>query len=308
MWIAVLIAWTVTLAVGLFFLVTRTDRDIALGRLEEVTEGEIARIAREERARDLSGSPARRLMETLFAPIGEFVKRISSIGGDVEGRLIGAGLTGSLTVGEFVGIKVVALLVLGATALIALPYVRAMGEQSLLLALFALPLAGFVGPDLVLNYLVRARKRMIRKRLVDALDLIVLSMEAGVGFEGALARTAEKIRGPISEELSQMLGEINHGKARADAFSDMAARVQLAELSLLVAAINQADRLGTGIADSLRGLASNLRERNIQIAREAAAKLSVKMVFPLVLFIFPALFIVILGPAIISVIESGGLF
>ena len=105
-----------------------------------------------------------------------------------------------------------------------------------------------------------------------------------------------------------MLGEINHGKARADAFSDMAARVQLAELSLLVAAINQADRLGTGIADSLRGLASNLRERNIQIAREAAAKLSVKMVFPLVLFIFPALFIVILGPAIISVIESGGLF
>lgn len=308
MWIAVLIAWTVTLAVGLFFLVTRTDRDIALGRLEEVTEGEIARIAREERARDLSGSPARRLMETLFAPIGEFVKRISSIGGDVEGRLIGAGLTGSLTVGEFVGIKVVALLVLGATALIALPYVRAMGEQSLLLALFALPLAGFVGPDLVLNYLVRARKRMIRKRLVDALDLIVLSMEAGVGFEGALARTAEKIRGPISEELSQMLGEINHGKARADAFSDMAARVQLAELSLLVAAINQADRLGKGIADSLRGLASNLRERNIQIAREAAAKLSVKMVFPLVLFIFPALFIVILGPAIISVIESGGLF
>ena len=194
---------------------------------------------------------------------------------------------------------------LGATALIALPHVRAMGDQSLVLALVALPLIGFVGPDLVLNYLVRARKRMIRKRLVDALDLIVLSMEAGVGFEGALARTADKIRGPISEELSQMLGEINHGKARADAFSDMAARVQLAELSLLVAAINQADRLGTGIADSLRGQASNLRERNIQIAREAAAKLSVKMVFPLVLFIFPALFIVILGPAIISVMGRG---
>lgn len=308
MWIGVLICWGVTLAVALFFLLTRTDRDIALGRLEEVTQGEIARIAREDHERDLSGSSVRRLMETLFSPVGEFVKRVSSIGGDVEGRLIGAGLTGSLSVGEFVGIKVVALLVLSVVALIALPYVQAMGDRSLVFALIALPLVGFVGPDLMLNYLVRARKRMIRKRLVDALDLIVLSMEAGVGFEGALARTAEKIRGPITEELSQMLGEINHGKARAAAFSDMAARVQLAELSILVAAINQADRLGTGIADSLKAQASNLRERNIQIAREAAAKLSVKMVFPLVLFIFPALFIVILGPAVISVMESGGPF
>jgi len=308
MWLAVVAGWGVTLAVAAFFLITRTERDIALGRLEEVTQGEIARIAREEHERDLSGSPVRRVLGAAFAPIGDRLKRISSIGGDVEGRLIGAGLSGTLTAGEFIGIKAVALMTLGIVALVAAPYVRAMGDRSLVLALVALPLLGFVGPDMALNYLVRTRKRMIRKRLVDVLDLIVLSMEAGVGFEGALARTADKIRGPISEELRQMLGEINHGKARADAFRDMAARVRLTELSLLVAAINQADRLGTGIADALKAQASNIRERNIRIAREAAAKLSVKMVFPLVLFIFPALFTVILGPAIISVQESGGLF
>lgn len=308
MWMAVIACWTITLGVALFFLLTRSQRDIALDRLGQVTQDEIARIAQEEQERDLRGSAWRRLAQVAFRPVGERVRRVFGIGGDVERRLTGAGLSGVLSVGEFLGIKAVALVALGLVSAACLPYVHASGNRSLLLVLIGLPLVGFVGPDLALNYLVRSRKRLIRKRLVDVLDLIVLSMEAGVGFEGALARTAEKVRGPVAEELLQMLGEINHGKARADAFRDMAARVQLTELSLLVAAINQADRLGTGIADALRAQAANLRERNIRIAREAAAKLSVKMVFPLVLFIFPALFIVILGPAAVAIAESGGLF
>lgn len=308
MWIAVLLSWGVTLGVTLFFLIARNNRDIAMERLDKVTEDEVARIVREEQERDLSGSPLRRFLEITFGPIGNHLKGVAGLGGDVETRLVCAGLNGKLNVGEFLGIKVVSLLFFGLVFLLTFPYFYTRNNQPVLMMLIALPLVGFVGPDLALNYLIKNRKRQIRKRLVDVLDLLVLSMEAGVGFESALARTAEKIQGPISDELSQMLGEINHGKARAQAFQDLAARVQLTELSLLVAAINQADRLGTGIADALKAQATNLRERNIAMAREAAAKLSVKMVFPLVLFVFPALFIVILGPAIISVMQNGGLF
>ena len=302
---AVVMCWAVTLAVMVFFLVTRTQHDIALGRLEELTEDDVRRFARQEREEDLHGSPARRLLQALFGPVGNRMKRFAGMGGNVEERLVRAGLSGVLSAGEFLGIKALGLVTLGLVCLLVLPHIDVKSDRAVFLLLIALPLVGFVGPDLVLNYLIRARKRAIRKRLVDVLDLIVLSMEAGVGFEAALARTAERVRGPISEELLQMLGEINHGKARADAFRDMAVRVQLAELSLLVAAINQADRLGTGISEALKAQASNLRERNIRLAREAAAKLSVKMVFPLVLFVFPALFIVILGPAIIAALECG---
>lgn len=308
MWLAVVICWSGTLAVAVYFLTTRSARDVALGRLEEITQDEITRISREERERDLNGSPARRLLQAGFGPVGERVKRFAGIGGDVEARLVGAGISGVMSAGEYIGIKATAFVFFGLLCLVTLPHFYAANNRPVVLALIGLPLVGFVGPDMLLNYMVRQRKRLIRKRLVDVLDLIVLCMEAGVGFEAAMARTAEKVRGPIAEELAQMLGEINHGKARAEAFQDMAVRVQLPELSLLVAAINQADRLGTGIADALKAQATNLRERNIRIAREAAAKLSVKMVFPLVLFVFPALFIVILGPAIIAVIESGGIF
>ncbi|MBI3946123.1 MAG: type II secretion system F family protein [Armatimonadetes bacterium] len=308
MWLAAVVCWSITLGVAAYFLSTRTARDIALGRLEELTQDEITIIGRQEQERDLSGSPVRRLLQAMFAPVGNALKRTSGIGRDVDARLVRAGLTGVLTAGEFVGIKAVAFLFFALVCAVGLPHFHAAGNRPVVLLLIALPLVGFVGPDLALNHLVRQRKRQIRKRLVDVLDLIVLCMEAGIGFEAAMARTAEKVSGPVGEELSQMLGEINHGKARAAAFRDMAARVQLPELSLLVAAVNQADRLGTGLAEALKAQANNIRERNIRVAREAAAKLSVKIVFPLVLCIFPALFIVILGPAMIAIQNSGGPF
>ena len=169
--------------------------------------------------------------------------------------------------------------------------------------IFIFAYIGFSGPTFWLRRYLNKRLKQIRKSMADVVDLIVLALEAGLGFDQAVGQAVEKTDGPLSEELSRVLDEVRVGRLQSDAFRAMAQRIQMQELSLLVAAIDQAMKMGTGLAHAMRLQATEIRERRMAYVREQAGKLPVKMMLPLVLFIFPALFVVILGPAAVQMAE-----
>ena len=178
--------------------------------------------------------------------------------------------------------------------------------QTLLLA-FYFGAVGWVGPVLYVTMKRRARQKALQRALPDALDLMVVCVEAGLGLNQAMARVATEIAHispEMGEELALVNLEIRAGVPRPEALSNLADRTQLADVRALVTMLIQTDKFGTSIAKSLRIHAETLREKRRQRAEEAAAKTTIKLVFPLVLCIFPAMFVVILGGGIIRIIET----
>jgi len=156
-------------------------------------------------------------------------------------------------------------------------------------------------PDIWLSFKIDGRRDAITRALPDALDLIVVCVEAGYGLEAAVAKVVEATRGPLAQEFKQMLGEISVGRPRRDAMRDMAERAGSPDLQTFIAAILQADQMGVAIAEALRIQADAMRVRRRQRAEEQIAKAPVKMLFPLTAFIFPALLVVIAGPAFLKI-------
>ncbi len=162
---------------------------------------------------------------------------------------------------------------------------------------------GFMAPDVVLTQLISRRQQTIRRALPDALDLLVICMEAGLGIDQAMVRVGEEIRltsPALAEEFQIINREQRAGKPRLDAWRSMAARVDIDFVRQFVAMLVQTERFGTPVANALGQFADTLRARRTQAAEEAAAKAGVKLLFPLVFFIFPSIFVVALGPAIIA--------
>ena len=155
-----------------------------------------------------------------------------------------------------------------------------------------------------LNRAVEDRQKDILRGLPDIIDLLVISVEAGLGFEQALQRVIESVEGPLPEEFSRMLGEVRAGSTRAEAMRAMDARIEVPEVRSFVLAILQADAFGVSIGRVLRGQAEEMRIKRRQIAEEKAQKAPVKMLIPMVFCIFPALFTIVLGPAVIRIAES----
>ena len=168
---------------------------------------------------------------------------------------------------------------------------------------------GYLLPDMWLTRRVRARQQTLRLALPDALDLLVICMEAGLGIDQALLYVSQELtiaHPELCEEFDLVNAEMHVGKTRLDALRSLATRTGVDDIQALVATLIQTDRFGTSIADSLRIHSDALRTKRRQRAEEMAAKTTVKMVFPLVFFIFPALFVVIMGPAVISMIHTLG--
>ena len=165
---------------------------------------------------------------------------------------------------------------------------------------------GWMIPGTWLKGRVKARQKQVLKALPDGLDLVTTSVEAGLGLDAALARVSQKSSGPLAEELSRMLREVAMGKMRREALTEMTERLGVDELTSFVNAIIQAEQLGVGIAQVLRVQADQMRTRRRQRAEKTAHEAPIKMIFPLVLFIFPAFMLVILGPAGIRIATSLG--
>jgi tight adherence protein C len=187
---------------------------------------------------------------------------------------------------------------------------RRLGAPQLLFAVVLGLIGGYL-PKIWLNHKVSARQRHIQRALPDALDLIVVSMEAGLALDGAIAKVVEKTKGPLKDELQRMLREIQLGKPRRDAFRQLGQRTNVAELIALVNSVVQADQMGVSMAQVMRTQADEARLKRRQRAEEKAHQAAVKMLVPLVLFILPSVMIVTVGPAALAIFKqfsSGGLF
>jgi tight adherence protein C len=178
----------------------------------------------------------------------------------------------------------------------------ALASKALLLGV-VFAIVGFMLPDVVVTLKTRGRKEILRAELPDALDLLAVSVEAGLGFDGAISKLTEHMDGPLADEFALALGEMRIGESRQNALTKMMKRVDTPELSAFVRAIIQADQLGISLGRILKVQAGDTRTRRQLAAEERAMKAPIKMLFPTVIFIFPAMFIVILGPAFMNLSE-----
>jgi tight adherence protein C len=222
-----------------------------------------------------------------------------------EKRLMMAGNPGDLTTIDFLGLKlVVAGLTAGGTFVVA---GMLLGQFAFgLLGAVALAGLGFMLPEIWLSRRIKKRQKAILLATPDTLDLLTISVRAGLSFDGALAKVVEKVQGPLSEEFRRALAEVRVGKTRRDALRDVISRTDVPSLSNFIGAIVQAEQLGVPIAKVLQVQSEQLRIERRQRAEEMAAKAPIKMLFPLVGCIFPSMFIVILGPAIILIMLNMG--
>jgi tight adherence protein C len=223
----------------------------------------------------------------------------------IEKRLALAGYPGGMRTAEFLGVR---LIVAGAAAGIGalLGFILLRGFVGAILGILMGFLLGYLAPDLWLRRRIGARQHAIVMQIPDALDLLTISVRAGLGFDGALTKVVEKSEGPLSEEFRRALAEVRVGRIRRDALREIVTRTEVPALSNFIGAVIQAEQLGVAISKVLQVQSEQLRIERRQRAEELAAKAPIKMLFPLVGCIFPSMFIVLLGPAMIQILASLG--
>lgn len=273
--------------------------DMRLKALDSMTK------SRTDIDEELAKPFSERIVEPLTGGLAGWLLRITpyALRKAAEGRLMMAGGFGSLGVEQFLllcvflglALPVIFALVL---ALAGVPMNKVAGLSMIAFA------AGFSLPILMVNQKIAKRKLSIQKDLPDVLDLLTVSVEAGLGFDGALAKLSEKMKGALVEEFTRVLQEIRMGVSRRDALVSLGLRCDVPDVSLFTTSLVQADQLGVSIGNVLRVQSASMRERRKQRAEEKAMKAPIKMMMPLVLFIFPCIFIVLLGPAIIQVFTT----
>lgn len=273
-----------------------------------LTEPQRARQASLRRAQAYSGGDAFSAHDPLLGRLGDrYRSPLARLAGRIDPRatearvavrLVSAGLARAFSPTGYLALKVV----LAAAGIVAggLVGVLAGSATRALLLGAALAAVGFLGPDLVVTSRVRHRRDQIRRELPDALDVLAVSVEAGLGFEAALSKLAEYMVGPLVEEFLLVLAELRVGESRSNALRKMADRVGVPELSSVVNSLVQAEQLGSPLARMLRVQAQEARHRRQVAAEEQAMKAPVKMILPTALLIFPAMFIVILVPAMLN--------
>lgn len=281
-----------TLLIGAVALSFSGGRAVAIDRrLEELT-GLRGRAAEEK--------PRFQSAFGLLRRVGDKVPRSPSELGKLRQRLVQAGFRRDEALPIFFGIRMVVAL-----AAFAVFSTSLVGRPNVALALAALGM-GYILPGIALARLAKRRQHRIRVALADALDLLVVSVEAGLGLDQALSRVGSELAfayPDLADELRLINIELRAGKTRAEAMRNLADRTGVDDLSSLVTMLIQTDKFGTSVAQALRVYSDTLRTKRRQRAEEAAAKTGVKMVFPLVFCIFPAIWVVTIGPAAIKFVQ-----
>jgi tight adherence protein C len=248
---------------------------------------------------------AERTLRPLIGRLSRTGRRLSSASSaeTAEKRLALAGNPGDLRLSDWMGVKMLVGIGTGAVLFLLFGVLSGGLVQGAFFGLIGF-FIGYLLPEFWLGRKIKSRQKIILKMIPDTLDLLTISVRAGLGFDAALAKVVEKIPGPLSEEFRRALAEVRVGKARRDALRDMVPRTNVQPLSNFIGAIIQAEQLGVSISKVLQVQSEQLRIERRQRAEEMAAKAPIKMLFPLVGCIFPSLFVVILGPAIISMIRT----
>ena len=282
-------------------LSTAEEKAVVRASLRQLEDYEVESV----REKELLAPLRERAVAPIITGLTNLGQRLTPKGylDSTRAKLVSAGTGDQASVDRFLAIRVVTIVLAPIAAYLTWKYVPVSGIGRLLATLIAGAIF-VMGPDSILDRKVQDRQFEIRRRLPDVMDLLVISVEAGLGFEQALDRTVASVPGPLTEEFSRMLGEVRAGSTRADAMRALDARTNVPEIRSFVLAILQADTFGVSIGRVLRAQADEMRIKHRQLAQERAAKAPVKMLIPMVFCIFPALFVVVLGPAAINIAES----
>jgi tight adherence protein C len=303
----VLIGGIVIIAVVLIVVALTGPR--ASGDIQERLEAYSARaepVTLEEL--ELSQPFSERVVMPMLEKLSQFVTRFTpqKTLEQTQYKIELAGRPNNLTPDKFWAMRVAALFGLG-------------GLIFLLMAVSGQPLTnqlmyaggaggfGFIYPSMWLGSKIKTRQQAIIKALPDALDLLTICVEAGLGFDAAMSKVNEKWDDPLSQEFGRVIREIQLGKARKDALRDMSDRMDVSDVTSFVAAIIQTEQLGVSIAKVLKIQSEQMRIKRRQRAEEKANQAPIKMLFPMVFLIFPSIYIVLLGPAVLTVMNSGAL-
>ena len=283
----------------LFYLVFVSDRVMVKQRLTDVRGSDY----QESEELNESSPFSKRVIRPAYNRVLEFVGRVapSSIRTEYDTLLNTSGLSQRMTYMNLIMIQFMLALLL----MVAFVYVSA--TRSVQYRGFLVAVMGFMGfyvPILFIRQKAKQRKEQIQNGLPSFLDLVYVTVEAGLSFDMAIHRTMAQMKGPLVEEFNRTMEEIRHGRDRSTALKAMANRTQVDDVNTFVSSIVQAEELGANIGNVLRIQSTTMRRVRKQRAEEKAAKIPTKMTFPLVLLMFPSMFIVILGPAIINIMDN----
>jgi tight adherence protein C len=257
--------------------------------------------ARDDEMRESIGA---RVLAPMGRSLTDLARRLTPVGyvDNVKRKIVLAGSPPGYEVDRFLILKLLGFASIILWIGLAAAFLGDHRALAVLVVIFASGVCVF-GPDILLDDRIKRRRDEIERRLPDTLDLLVISVEAGLGFEQALERTAAAVPGPLSEESRRMLQETRMGASRADALRALDERTQVDDLRTFILAMLQADAFGVSVSRILRGQADEIRIRRRQAAQELSQKAPIKMLFPLAVCIFPAVFVVVLLPAAIQIFK-----
>ncbi len=305
-WIGLLIVFVIIAAAVALVVVGLRDRQnsdpLATRLAEYAARGEIASLEEIE----LSQPFMERVVYPTARRLGEFAQRFTPAQAiiDARRRLEMAGAPRWLEPSLFLASRFVFGFGLGGLLFMVYSISNDISFNTALIILAA-TVVGFFMPNLLVDSRVTRRQRTILNSMPDALDLLTISVEAGLGFDAALKKVTEKWDNELSEAFSRVLQEVQLGKLRREALRDMAARLNLSEMDSFVAAVIQSEQLGVSMSRVLRVQSDSMRVKRRQRAEERAQQAPVKMLMPMVLLIFPTIVILLMGPAVLQIMRSG---
>ena len=293
------------LAVALFALTLlqlRPGQGAVVGHLDQMEHGGETRDATARRRRQAKSQRLMNVLQALGQQVGSGRKDTTA----VRSFLIQGGFSDPRAVSMYWASRVSLAVGLPVLALFGLP-IMGVASNKVLLAVLYFGGMGWIAPSFYVKRCLKARQKEVQLALADMLDMLVVCVEAGLGLNQALVRVADEIDhvSPVmSEQLSMVNLEMRAGTPRDEALKNFAERTGLADIKSLVSMMIQTDRFGTSVADALRVHSDTMRTKRRQRAEEAAAKTTIKLVFPLVLFVFPAMFVVVIGPSALAIFRT----